>query len=119
VADLMVPTLLGATSAHDQPDLVEAVRTLILRNTPEAIASAAQAMKGREDMVGLLPGLTCPTLIICGAEDVLTPPADSEAMAAALPNVELVIVPGAGHLSNLEAPMAFTEALTRFLGRIS
>jgi len=40
-------------------------------------------------------------------------------MTAAIPGAELVILPGAGHLSNLEAPMAFTDALARFLSRIS
>jgi pimeloyl-ACP methyl ester carboxylesterase len=119
VADMMLPKLTGATSQRDQPELSDAVRTLILRNTPEAIASAVRAMKLREDANGWISSVTCPTLIVCGAEDVLTPPAESEAMATAIPGSELVAVPGAGHLSNLEAPMAFTEALTRFLGRIS
>lgn len=119
VADLMVPKLLGATTTQSQPDLPEAVRTLILRNTPEAIASAARAMKGRPDSTSLLPDVSCPSLVICGEEDELTPPADASAMAAALPDAELVVIPAAGHLSNLEAPMAFTDALTRFLARIS
>lgn len=119
VADMMLPKLLGETSRRDQPDLADAVRTLVLRNTPEAIASAVRAMKLREDATAWTSGLTCPTLVVCGAEDMLTPPADSEAMAAAIPGAELVILPGAGHLSNLEAPTAFTEALGRFLARIS
>lgn len=119
VADMMLPKLLGETSHRDQPDLADAVRTLILRNTPEAIASAVRAMKLREDATEWMPAVTCPTLVVCGAEDILTPPAESEAMAAAVPGAELVILPGAGHLSNLESPMAFTAALARFLGRIS
>lgn len=118
IADAMVPKLLGATTQRAQPDLVEAVRTIILRNTPEAVASALGAMKTRPDSVPVLAGLTCPALVICGAEDVLTPPADSEAMAAALPAVTTVVIPQAGHLSNLEAPLAFNQALTEFLSRI-
>ena len=119
VADAMLSKLLGATTHAEQPDLADAVKTLILRNTSDAIASAVRAMKLREDATAWIPGVTCPTMVICGAEDVLTPPADSEALAAAIPGAELVILPGAGHLSNLEAPMAFTETLARFLGRIS
>jgi 3-oxoadipate enol-lactonase len=119
VADAMLPKLLGATTHREQPDLADAVKTLILRNTPEAIASAVRAMKLREDATAWLPNVTCPTLVVCGAEDVLTPPSDSEALAAAIPGGELVVLPHAGHLSNLEAPMAFIEALARFLGRIS
>ena len=119
VADMMLPKLLGETSQRDQPELADAVRTLVLRNTTEAIASAVRAMKLREDATAWISGLTCPTLVMCGAEDALTPPEDSKAMAAAIPGAELVILPGVGHLSNLEAPMAFTEALGQFLGRIS
>lgn len=119
VADQMLPKLLGATSQRDQPELADALRTLVTRNSSEAIASAVRAMKLREDATAWLPAITCPTLVICGTEDVLTPPAESEALVSAIPHAELVLLPGAGHLSNLEAPMAFTEALSRFLGRIS
>jgi pimeloyl-ACP methyl ester carboxylesterase len=119
VAEAMMPKLIGKSSHLNQPELAEALRALILRNTPEAIASAVRAMKDREDAGSWLGTIECPTLVVCGADDALAPPAVSEAMAAAIPQAELVIVPGAGHLSNLEAPMAFTEALTRFLSRIS
>jgi pimeloyl-ACP methyl ester carboxylesterase len=119
VAEAMMPKLIVKSSHLNQPELAEALRALILRNTPEAIASAVRAMKDREDAGSWLGTIECPTLVVCGAEDALAPPAVSEAMAAAIPQAELVIVPGAGHLSNLEAPMAFTEALTRFLSRIS
>lgn len=119
VADAMLPKLLGATSQSEQPELVEVLRRLILRNTPEAVASAVRAIKLRDDATTWLSSIACPALVICGAEDVLTPPSDSEAMAASIPNAELVVLPRAGHLSNLEAPMAFTGAVAQFLGRIS
>ncbi len=119
VADRMLPGLTGETTQREQPELAGALKALVMKNTTEAIASAVRAMKLREDATGWLPSIACPTLVICGAEDTLTPPAESEAMASAIPDATLVLLPGAGHLSNLEAPMAFTEALTRFLSRIS
>lgn len=119
IADAMLPKLLGATSQADQPELPDVLRRLIMQNTPEAVASAVRAIKSREDATTWLSSVTCPTLVMCGAEDVLTPPAESEALKAAIPQAELVLLPRAGHLSNLESPMAFTEALARFLGRIS
>jgi len=119
VAEALLPKGIGETTRRDQPELEDAVRTMVGRNTAEAIASALRAMKLREDSTALLSGLQCPALVICGNEDALTPPAESEAMAAAIPDADLVLLPGAGHLSNLEAPMAFTDALTRFLSRIS
>ncbi|HUR19743.1 MAG TPA: alpha/beta fold hydrolase [Vicinamibacterales bacterium] len=119
VADAMLPKLLGATSQAEQPELTEVLRRLILQNTPEAVASAVRTMKGRDDATAWLSSIACPTLVICGVEDVLTPPSESEAMANAIPQAQLVLLPRAGHLSNLEAPMAFTEALAQFLGPVS
>jgi pimeloyl-ACP methyl ester carboxylesterase len=69
----------------------------------------------RPDSTTLLPTLRCPTLIIAGDEDVLTPPALSEEMHRAIAGSTLVVVPRAGHLSNLEQPEAFNSALARFL----
>lgn len=119
VADAMLPKLLGATSQSEQPELLDVLRGLIARNTPEAIASALRAMKGRDDANPWLGSIGCPALVVCGDEDVLTPVAESEALALAIPGAELVRIPGAGHLSNLEAPMAFNDALARFLARLS
>lgn len=119
VADQMLPKLLGATSKAEQPELADVLRKLVTRNTPEAITSAVLAMKSRDDATAWLASIACPTLVICGTEDVLTPPAESEALARAIPQSELVLLPRAGHLSNLETPMAFTAALGDFLGRIS
>ena len=107
VARQMVPKLLSAATQRDQPDLVEAVTRLITRNPSDAIAAAIRALRDRPDSTDLLSSITCPTRIICGEEDVLTPMADSEAMAAAIPGARLVRLPGAGHLSNLEAPLEF------------
>lgn len=118
IADSMLPKLLGATTQQEQPDLIEAVRAMILRNTPEAIASAVGAMKSRPDSTPGLGAITCPALVVCGDEDVLTPPAESQALASGLPSAHAVFLPRVGHLSNLEAPMAFNAALAAFLGRL-
>jgi 3-oxoadipate enol-lactonase len=118
VADQMLPKLLGATAQLEQPDLTEAVRTIILRNSPEAVAAAIRAMKTRPDSTPDLAAITCPALIICGTEDVLTPSTESAAMADALPSAQAVFIPKAGHLSNLEAPLAFNEALNTFLTKL-
>ena len=52
---------------------------------------------------------------VCGAEDAITPVADSEAMARTIPGARLGVIPRAGHLSNLEQPAAFNAALQAFL----
>jgi 3-oxoadipate enol-lactonase len=56
-----------------------------------------------------------PTLVVVGQEDVITPPAISEAMAAAIPEARLVEIPGAGHLPCVEQPVPTTRAILKFL----
>lgn len=115
VADAMLPKLVGETTKVDQPDLADAVRHLIEMNRGEAIGGAIDALKSRPDRTEMLARIAVPSLVICGAEDVITPPADSEAMARTIPGAKLEIIDRAGHLSNLEQPAAFTAALQAFL----
>ena len=69
----------------------------------------------RPDATPLLPTIHCPTLVVVGDEDVITPPAASEEIARGIAGAELAIIPGAGHMSNMEQPAAFNLALARFL----
>ena len=57
------------------------------------------------------PRITAPTLVVVGAADPATPPADAEAIAGAIPGAKLVVVPHAAHLLNVEQPDAFTAAV--------
>lgn len=76
------------------------------------------ALAERPDSTNLLPAITIPTLIIVGANDVLTTTADAERMATGIAGAELVVIPDAGHLSNLEQPDRFTAAVERFAERL-
>ncbi|MEC3919405.1 alpha/beta fold hydrolase [Nocardia sp. CDC160] len=58
-----------------------------------------------------------PTLILCGSADLLTPPAHSVAMAAAIDYADLVLIPGAGHSVIIDHPSHVAEALTRLITR--
>jgi 3-oxoadipate enol-lactonase len=84
-----------------------------------AVADGQRGLAARPDSLGLLPTIAVPTLVLVGEHDVLTPPSEAERMVAALPNARLELIPQAGHLSNLENPDAFTQALLAFLGRVS
>lgn len=111
IAREMLPKLLGATSRREQPDLEDAVRRLIEANSADAIAQAIVAMKNRPDSTPLLSSITCPTLIIAGDEDAIISRAEAEAMQRAIAGSRLVVLPRVGHLSNLENPRAFDDAL--------
>jgi pimeloyl-ACP methyl ester carboxylesterase len=119
VADEMLPKLLGATTHRERPELACAVRTMIEGNSPDAIAGAVEAMLGRPDSTPLLREISVPTLIVCGAEDILTPPSDSEALHRGIAGSRLAILAGAGHLSNIESPDAFSLTLNAFLTGVS
>jgi pimeloyl-ACP methyl ester carboxylesterase len=69
----------------------------------------------RPDSTPLLASIHVPTLIVVGEEDTVTPPALSEEMSKAIAGSQLVRIPRAGHLSNLEQPESFNAALAAFL----
>jgi pimeloyl-ACP methyl ester carboxylesterase len=112
VADEMVPKLL-----RPQPDpaVMKEVRSLISEGTPAGVAAAQRGMAKRPDSTPTLAAIACPALVVVGAEDTLTPPAESEKMAKAVKGAKLVKVPHAGHLANVENPAAFDAALGAFV----
>lgn len=118
VARDMMPKLLCATTREHEPGVEETVRLLIKRQSPAALRDAIRRMMERPDSRPLLPTLSLPVLVVVGEEDTLTPPSESEAIAAALPNASLVRIAGAGHLVNLEQPQAFEASVDDFLARL-
>jgi pimeloyl-ACP methyl ester carboxylesterase len=73
------------------------------------------AIMGRPDGRGDLGRIACPTLVLCGRQDALTPPALHEELAALIPGARLVVVEHCGHLSTLERPEEVNDALRRWL----
>lgn len=81
---------------------------------PQAYVRQQKAIMTRADSRPLLGTITCPTLVLVGAEDELTPPLLSDEMAAAIRGSKLVKVPDCGHLSTMERPEAVTKALVEW-----
>ena len=88
---------------------------MIIKNNPLGIGGSLLALAARTDTTESLGQITIPTLILVGENDQITPPADSAAMKAKIPNAQLHVIPKAGHLSNLENPTEFNEHLVAFL----
>ena len=122
LADAMVPNLLAATDeARSKPGRVEneqLLRRLIGTQSIATIQAALGALADRPDMSETMQHFEKPVLLICGKEDTITPPVVMEAMEKLLPQGQLVIVSGAGHLPPLEAPTVFHEAVLSFLGHL-
>ena len=119
VAEMMGPKLLAPRTFERKPDVVAAVRHVVERTSPAAIAAAQRGMAARPDMTSLLPTINVPTLVVVGAEDAISPPQEMQAIAAAIPNAEFVEIPDAGHMTTMENPTAVNEAFTRFRQRVA
>lgn len=114
VADIMIPKLLGATSLRTKPELAARIRGIIESTEPSGIVVDSMAMADRPDSFPLLAQITCPTLVIVGEEDQPTPPAEARLIAQAIAGATLAVIPDAGHLSNVEQPERFNEAVEKF-----
>jgi pimeloyl-ACP methyl ester carboxylesterase len=99
--------------------LCEKVAAMIRSNPPAGSASALRGMALRTDSRDVLRAYAGPALVIVGEEDVITGPDKAKAMADALPSAQLVRVPDAGHLSNLEAPDVVNRSLAEFLAGVA
>jgi len=100
-----------------KPELYEPMRQMSLDAGQEVFDAQIRALVGRPDVTGLLPQIACPTLVMTGEADGWAPPAQHETIAASIPDSELVIVPGAGHMLPLEAPGEVNTAIARWLSR--
>ena len=100
-----------------KPAIMGPLRAMCLRAGLKTFEAQIDALLARPEVESLLPNITCPTLVMTGSEDGWSPPAQHEEIAAALPNSELVIVEGAGHMIQLEAPDAVNDAIASWLAR--
>ncbi len=91
--------------------LVTAVVAMAEAVGPDAFIRQQTALIGRIDSRPTLPAIACPTLVLAGRQDALTPPPVQEEMAAAIPDATLVILSRCGHLAPLERPDAVTRLL--------
>lgn len=118
VAERQLAGLVGKTTRAERPAVVEALRATMTRAPVEGIVGALEAMLARPDSTPLLATIDVPTLVVVGDEDIVTPPKEARAMAAQIPGARLEVVPGAGHMSNLERPEAFTAVLRGWLASL-
>jgi 3-oxoadipate enol-lactonase len=117
-ADAFLPRLVGDTTTRDHPDRVTQLREAVLRNPPRGLANALLGLGARANSSPTLREIAAPTLVVGGAEDVLTPIAEAEAIHAGIPGSQFHVIPRAGHLANLENALAYNAVLASFLRTI-
>jgi pimeloyl-ACP methyl ester carboxylesterase len=114
VVDRQFP-LLVHRDRHGDTALKRVVRLMAEETGPDAFLRQQHAIMARPDSRPGLAAIECPTLVLVGEEDELTPPALAREMADAIPGARLVVISDCGHLSTLEQPLSVTQALVEWM----
>jgi 3-oxoadipate enol-lactonase len=115
VIEDMLSKMMAPLTYQEKPDLVQKVRGIMERSSPEGIAGALLGMKDRDDSTETLRKFEKPALVIHGADDQLVPAAEARSMADVLLNGRLEIFEAAGHLVNLEQADKFNQVVEEFM----
>jgi pimeloyl-ACP methyl ester carboxylesterase len=114
LVDRWLPPMVAPEHRQDAR-LMEYLRKMCVDLGVDAFAAQIAALLARPDVETLLPTIQCPTLVAVGEEDNWSPPAQHQAIAAAIPGAQLVVVAGAGHMLPAEAPDALNDAIATWL----
>lgn len=109
IADMSMTRFFSDRFRKSNPDVVERFRQTLIATADQGFAGCCAVLRDC-DFTASLTDIAVPTLVVCGRDDVPTPPADSALLAEAVPGAELVLL-DAGHISAVEAPDAFTAAI--------
>jgi pimeloyl-ACP methyl ester carboxylesterase len=115
VADQFEKILFATKTAQERPELAAEVYGWMMEKDAAGVAGGLLAMRERKDYTALLAGFLLPALVIGAEEDQAVPAENARILAAGLPLSRLCIIPGAGHMANLEQPKAFNNCLLEFL----
>jgi len=112
--DLQFPRLVDR-SRHGDVALKNLVRAMAEDTGADAFLRQMQAVMARADSRPALSAIACPTLVLVGDGDELTPPSLAQEIAAGISGARLVVIPRCGHLSTLEQPEAVNAALVEWV----
>ncbi len=94
---------------------LESIIRMFERKTPEIYEAQIGALLARPDATSLLGEIRCPTLLLCGSEDVWSPPARHAEMAALIAGSTLAVISDSGHMTTMEQPVAVAQAMRDWL----
>ncbi len=114
VVEALAPRFLHR-NRHNDEELMRVVRDMAADTGSEAFVRQQKAIMSRMDSRPLLSAIRCPTLVLVGDGDELTPPELSKEICAGVSGARLVIVPGCGHLSTIEKPDVVNGVLAEWL----
>ena len=114
IAETLLPRFIHRNRINDEA-LKTDVRAMVKDTGAEAFVRQTKAIMSRADSRPLLKDIRCPTLVLVGEGDELTPPELAKELAAGIAGAKLTIVPDCGHLSTMEKPQAVNAALIEWL----
>ena len=119
LVDTMMPRLFAEATVRQRPELVESLRRVMLGSDPRAVAAASRGMAERPDVTAGLGQIRCPTLVIVGRHDDISPVDEMRAIAEAIPDAHLVEILDSGHMTTLEQPNEVNRAMLEFLAGLA
>lgn len=114
VVDALIPRFVHPARVQEAP-LRALLHEMAAEVGRDGFLNQQNANMGRPDSRGALAHIRCPTLVLVGDADALTPPELAREMADAIPGARLTVIPECGHLSPIERPLAVNEALRSWL----
>ncbi|MEO6746906.1 MAG: alpha/beta hydrolase [Caldimonas sp.] len=112
------PPLLFHESRLSDTSLINAFDAMAERVGKDAFLRQQRAIMGRLDSVATLSDISCPTLVLCGRQDLITPLENSQLMAAKIPGAApLIVLEECGHMAPMEQPAAVVAALRSWMER--
>lgn len=115
IAASMLPKMMAPQTYQEKSDLVASVRQMMAGLPVEAIEGDLVGMRERPDSAQTLAEVAVPVLILHGADDQIIPAKAARQEQESLHTAQIEIIPGAGHLLNLEQPERFNDAVRRFV----
>jgi 3-oxoadipate enol-lactonase len=114
IADRVIGRWFTPAFLARRPDVVAGIKALLLATPPEGYAATCEALAAM-DLRDDLPGIAASTLVIAAAEDQATPPEQAQEIARRVPGAQLVVIPDAAHLANVEQPEAITRQILAYV----
>ncbi|MBN2294977.1 MAG: alpha/beta fold hydrolase [Pirellulales bacterium] len=118
LVDSMMPRLFAEATVSQNPAMVDSLRDVMMTTDRQTIAAAARGMARRPDVRPWLGKIECPTLVIVGEHDVISPVDEMRAIADGIPHSSFVEIDGSGHMSPMEKPEDFNSAVLKFLATV-
>jgi pimeloyl-ACP methyl ester carboxylesterase len=115
VVETMMPRLFGPTTNEKQPQVIDALRNVMLASSSRGIAAAQLALADRPDSTPTLAEIRVPTLVIVGEHDAISTAAEMQGIAAAIAGAKAVVIPGAGHMAPTEKPADVNRAIREWM----